>query len=254
MSDDVGAINRVLRLVSLLSDHPHLTAKQAAAILGWPVSSTHRLLRKLAEAEFAAQTERGTFTAGMELFRIVGRLATKVPFVEIAEPLLASLSQQFGETSLLSILERRQLRMYTAFAASPQDPMRYIIELNRRDPLVWGASGRALLAHLQPEEIDAVLAMGAPPNAKGEVLDAAELRAGLAEVLSRGFAMSKSHRTLNSVGIAVPFFGSDGAVVGSVAFQVPAFRFQDEQVETMVTALQHTATVISQQIGARGQY
>jgi DNA-binding IclR family transcriptional regulator len=254
MSDDVGAINRVLRLVSLLSDHPHLTAKQAAAILGWPVSSTHRLLRKLAEAEFAAQTERGTFTAGMELFRIVGRLAAKVPFVEIAEPLLGSLSQQFGETSLLSILERRQLRMYTAFAASPQDPMRYIIELNRRDPLVWGASGRALLAHLGPEEIEAVIAMGAAPNARGDTLDAAELRGALAAVLSRGFAMSRSHRTLNSVGIAVPFFGSAGDVVGSVAFQVPAFRFQEGQVETMVTALQHTATVISQQIGARGQY
>jgi DNA-binding IclR family transcriptional regulator len=249
--NEIGAINRVLKLVSLLSDHPHLTAKQAATLLDWPVSTTHRLLRKLAELEFAQQTDKGSFAPGMELFRIVGRLSGKMPFVEIADPLLNALTRQFNETSLLTILERRQLRMYIALAASPQDPMRYIIELNRRDPLVWGASGHALLAYLRPDEIDTAIATCTTPNVRGEPLDEKLLRKELEDTVRKGFATTRSHRTLNSVGLAVPFFGPQGDVIGSVGFQIPGFRFRDEQTESMVAALTHTATIISQQIGAQ---
>lgn len=251
--NDIGAINRVLRLVSLLSDYPHLSAKQAATILGWPVSTTHRLLRKLAESEFAHQTQKGSFTAGMELYRIVGRLSGKMPFAEVAQPLLNALTQQFNETTLLSILERQQLQMYIALAASPPDPMRYIIELNRRDPLMWGAAGRSMLAHLRPAEIDTVIATCTTPNIRNEPLDEAELRSALAQVAKDGYAHTRSHRTLNSVGVAVPFFGPQGEVVGSIAFQIPAFRFQDEQVAPMVTALKQTAMILSQQMGARAE-
>lgn len=250
-SNEIGAISRVLRLVSLLSDYPHLNAKQAAEALGWPVSSTHRLLRKLADLEFAQQTDKGNFAAGMELYRIVGRLSGKMPFAEIAEPLLAALTAQANETSMLTILERRQLRMYTALAASPQDPMRYVIELNRRAPLVWGAAGRALLAHLDAEEIARAIATCDTPNILGEKLDEAELRGALDETVRKGFAMTRSHRTLNSIGIAVPFFGPQGDVIGSIAFQIPSFRFRDEQTGEFVTALTQTASVIAQQIGAR---
>jgi len=248
--NEIGAINRVLRLVSLLSDYPHLNAKQAATLLGWPVSSTHRLLRKLAELEFAHQTE-GTFSPGMELYRIVGRLSGNMPFAEIAEPLLSALTRQFNETSMLTILERRQLRMYTAQAASPQDPMRYIVELNRRDPLVWGASGRAMLAHLRPEEIEAAIETCTTPNIRGEQLDATELRAALEKTVREGFAMSRSHRTLNSIGLAVPLFGPQGDIIGSVGFQIPAFRFRDEQTASLVDGLTQTASIIAQQIGAK---
>ncbi|RDJ20642.1 hypothetical protein DWF00_05035 [Bosea caraganae] len=252
--NEIGAINRVLRLVSLLSDYPHLNAKQAADLLGWPVSSTHRLLRKLADLEFAQQTDKGNFSAGMELYRIVGRLSGKMPFAEIAEPLLAALTAQFNETSMLTILERRQLRMYTALAASPQDPMRYVVELNRRAPLVWGAAGRALLAHLGQDEIETAITTCDTPNIRGEVLDEAEIRGALEETVRKGFAMTRSHRTLNSIGVAVPFFGSQGDVIGSVGFQIPSFRFRDEQTDGLVKALTQTASIIAQQIGAKPSF
>jgi DNA-binding IclR family transcriptional regulator len=248
---DIGAINRILKLVSLLSDQPRVTAKQAAMLLGWPVSTTHRLLRKLAEFEFADQAHKGTFGPGMELFRIAGRLGGRVPFVRIAEPLLAALSARFNETSLLTILERRQLRMYVAASASPADPMRYIIEINKTAPLVWGASGRSLLALLTEVEIQQAIDECTTPNVHGGTLDPGELRAHLADIAADGYAVTRSHRTLNSVGIAVPFFNPAGEVVGSLGFQIPGFRFSDELILELVGALRDAASVISQQIGAR---
>lgn len=248
---DTSAINRVLRLVSLLSDHPHLTSKQAAALLGWPVSTTHRLLRKLLESEFASQTNKGNFAAGMELYRIAGRLGNKVPFVRIAEPLLISLSERFKETSILTILERRQQQMYIAASAAPADPMRYIIELNKTSPIIWGAAGRSLLAFMDEKEIQQAIDTCETPNIRGEALNPVELCAHLRQIVQDGYAITHSHRTLNSVGIAVPFFDPTGAVVGSVAFQIPEFRFSEALLPELVGALKDTAIVISQQIGAR---
>jgi DNA-binding IclR family transcriptional regulator len=251
---DAGAIHRVLKPVSLLSDQPRLTAKQAAALLGWPVSTTHRLLRKLADFEFADQAHKGTFGPGMELFRAAGRLGGKVPFVRIAEPLLAALSARFNETSLLTILERRQLRMYVAASASPADPMRYIVEINKTAPLVWGASGRTLLAFLTNAEIQQAIEDCTIPNIRGGHLDPGELRSHLAGIAADGYAITRSHRTLNSVGIAVPFANTEGEVVGSLAFRIPGFRFSEESIPDLVGALRDAASVISQQIGARTDY
>lgn len=248
---DNGAINRVLRLVSLLSDHPHLTSKQAAALLGWPVSTTHRLLRKLLESEFASQTNKGNFAAGMELYRIAGRLGHKVPFVRIAEPLLVGLSDKFRETSMLTILERRQQRMYIAASAAPADPMRYIIELNKTSPLIWGAAGRSLLAFMDDEEVQKAIDSCETPDVRGKALDAGQLRTHLRQIAQDGYAVTHSHRTLNSVGVAVPFFDGSGAAVGSIVFQIPEFRFSEAALPELVAALKDTATVISQQIGAR---
>lgn len=248
---DIGAISRILKLVSLLSDHREVTAKQAAAVLGLPVSTAHRLLRKLADLEFASQAERGSFSAGMELYRIAGRLISQVPFASIAEPMLAALTERFNETSMLTILERRQLRMYFAISAAPPDPMRYVIELNKTAPLIWGASGRVLLAHLGEEEIQRAIDTAATTDVRGATIDPAELRADLEKIRAQGFAISFSHRTLNSIGIAAPFFDARGEIVGALAFQIPAFRYQEAALGELTGALKENAAKISRKIGAR---
>jgi DNA-binding IclR family transcriptional regulator len=250
-ANEIGAIARVLRLVSLLSDNPNLSAKDAATALGWPVSTTHRLLRRLVEAEFAGQTRKGGFTPGPELFRIAGRLGGQEPYLRIAQPLLTALADRFRETALLTVLERRALQMYVAMSAAPPDPMRYFIELNRAAPLVWGALGRALLACLTSEEIDRAISQPNPPDVKGRLLHEGELRDHLASIRSEGYAMTSSHRTLDSTGIAVPFFSFAGDPLGSIGFQVPAFRYSDDRLAEMVAALKEAAAVISQQIRAR---
>ena len=245
-----GTVGRILRLIGFLSDNPEISAKQAALQLGWPISTTHRLLRTLASVDFAVQRETGVFAPGLELFRIAGRLAAELPYEEVAQPLLDRLTQHFNETTLLSILERKQLSMYIAFSAAPPDPMRYAMEHNRRLSLTWGASGRAILAHLQPEEVEAAIANPGGPNIQGEMLDADELRRALEQIRRDGYSVTDSHRTPQAFGIATAFFNSHGEPAGAVAFRVPAFRYRSEMLPAMTDALKRVAAAISGQFGA----
>lgn len=248
--NDKGTVGRILRLICFLADNPDISAKKAATQLGWPISTTHRLLRTLASADFAVQRETGSFAPGLELLRISARLAAELPHEQIAAPLLNALTHRFNESTLFSIFERKQLSMYIAFSVAPSDPMHYAIEHNRRLSLVWGASGRALLAFITPEEVETAIATASGPNIMGEPLDPEEVRGSLEEIRANGYAVTASHRTPHAYGIATVFFDAHGEPAGSVAFRVPDFRFDPKKLPEMTDALKQTARKISQQLGA----
>jgi DNA-binding IclR family transcriptional regulator len=240
-----GTVRRVLMVLRDLVDHPGDPPASMAARLNLPRSTVHRLLATLRAEDFASLDAAGATTAGPELYRLAGRLRDALPYPQLAEPVLRRLSDRFGETSLLVLLERRQLRMFCACSASPPDPMRYNIELHRRESLAWGATGRSILAFLAPAEIDAVIARAEVSPGDGRPLDRNELVRALAAIRRAGHAVTRSHRTQGAVGIAVALFDAQQQVVGSVALLVPAFRHKAGGTVAIVEALRAASAEIS---------
>lgn len=247
---ETGTVRRVLLLLSFLVDHPGASVNTIATHLNLPRSTVYRLLSMLKNDDFAAQHgEDGSFLAGAEMYRLAGRLRANVPYARFAEPLLAQLTSQFNETSILAILEREQLKMFYASTASPADPMRYNIVLNKLEPLVWGATARVLLAHLSPAEIERAIQRKERAPVDGRSINRSELNKSLAEIRQKGFALTHSHRTADAVGVAVPFFGADREVIGDVGFLIPEFRFAKYPLPMLVGALKAAAAEMSRQLG-----
>lgn len=250
-SGDTGTVHRVARLLGELVDRPGSSVATLASRLGLPRSTTHRLLALLRDEGFAENGVDGGFTAGTELVRIATRLSADLPLARIAAPVLDALCARFRETALLTILDRRRLRMFYAAAAAPPDPMRYDIELNRPESLAWGATGRSLLAWMEEAEIDAVVARDEHSPVGDRPVDRAELRAALAKIRKDGHATTRAHRTADTIGIAAPFFGGDGRVLGNVALLIPAFRFRADATASVTAALREAAATISDRLGHR---
>jgi DNA-binding IclR family transcriptional regulator len=246
---ETGTVRRVLMLLSFLADHPGEPVNAVAVRLGLPRSTTHRLLAMLRADDFVLPNGDGSFSPGPEFYRIAGRVAASIPYDRLAQPLLQQLSAQFEETSIMAVLARKQLRMFYAATASPPDPMRYNIELNRLEPLVWGATARVLLAYLSAAEIDAAIAR-AEPSPQGEPAPARkDMLAALGGIRRQGHAVTFSHRTRSAVGIAVPFFDAEGEVVGDFGFLVPERRFSKQRLKPLLQGLQDAATAMSSQLG-----
>lgn len=246
---ETGTVRRVLLMLGTLIDKPGLSANQIATELNLPRSTAHRLLAMLRADSFALLQKDGSFAAGPELYRLAGRLRASLPHARLAQPLLEQLSARFDETSVLAILDRRQLKMFYASTASPADPMRYNIAVNRLEPLVWGATGRAILAHLPAADVEAAIRLKEPSPADGQPLKRAELQGSLAQIRRQGFAVTHSHRTRGAVGIAVPFFDADGQVLGDVGFLIPEFRFARHHADELVRALSEAAASLTRQFG-----
>jgi DNA-binding IclR family transcriptional regulator len=248
---ETSTVKRVLLLLQCLVDHPGESAQALAQRLNLPRSSVHRLLATLRENEYAGHEAGGTFGPGLEIYRMAAKLGGHMPYRRLAEPYLQALSAQFHETSLLTLLERRQLKMFHAASGSPDDPMRYNIGLNVLEPLVWGATARVILAHLSPQEIDSAIAAGGPSPVQGLAPDPREIGEALARIRREGYAVTHSHRTPNTVGVGAPFFDADGAVVGSLGFLIPSFRWEQSDAERVITALREAADALSARLGYR---
>ena len=242
---ETGTVRRVLMLLSNLADRPGDSAQSLAARVNLPRSSVHRLLAMLRAGGFADNEPGGGFGPGSELFRIAGRLGARMPYRKLAEPYLQALSAQFRETSILALLAREQLKMFYAAKGSPSDPMRYNIELGAPEPLVWGATARVLLAHLGEQEIAAAIERREPSPALRLQLRPAELRKSLAQIRRDGYGITHAHRTLNTVGIAAPFFDGEGKVIG----MIPEFRWASSPKDDVVRALVEAAAGMSRQLG-----
>jgi DNA-binding IclR family transcriptional regulator len=246
---ETSTVKRILLLLQCLVDHPGESAQALAQRLNLPRSSVHRLLATLRDNEYAGHEDNGTFGPGLEIYRMAAKLGGHMPYRRLAEPYLQALSARFHETSLLTLLERRQLKMFHAASGSPDDPMRYNIRLNVLEPLIWGATARVILAYLTPAEIESAIAASGPSPVQKLAPDAAEITAALARIRDDGHAVTYSHRTPNTVGVGAPFFDAEGRVVGSLGFLVPTFRWEQSDARGMIGALREAADRLSSQLG-----
>ncbi len=173
-----------------------------------------------------------------------------MPLRQIVLPLLNEFTAQFGEASLLTVLDRPALKMFFAAKAEPSALMRYVIETNTLGPLGWGASARALLAYLPDAIVDEVIRRAEPSPIDGRPLDAGELRESLATIRAKGYAITHNQRTPDGVGIAVPFFDAANEVVGDVCVTVPSFRFRPADEPIFLAALHPMTVRISTALGS----
>jgi len=246
---ETGTVRRVLLLLGTLADHPGESAQRLAGRLNLPRSTVHRLLTMLRANGFADVEPDGSFGPGLELLRIAGRVGARMPYRKLAEPYLQALTAQFHETTILSLLARSQLEMFYAAMGSPPDPMRYNFELGALQPLIWGATARAILAHMCEDEIVKALARRELSPARRMKVDEAELRDALAHIRRDGYGISHGHRTATAVGIAAPFFDGEGRVVGSLAFLIPEFRWASAPRQRIIEALMNAAQELSRRLG-----
>jgi DNA-binding IclR family transcriptional regulator len=88
-------------------------------------------------------------------------------------------------------------------------------EIGSRHPLILGASGRALLAHLPPKVVAKVVSRADNPASVERQLD------GIRQL---GYALSHDELQNGVHGLAVPVLDATGHGVASLAIIVPALR------------------------------
>ncbi len=251
MSTDNGTVHRVLRILACFAEKEEWGLNELARALQLPRASAHRLLNLCKPLNFVAQNEAGRYVPGVELYRMAGRLSSEMPVLRLAQPIIEAIRDETDETTLVALLVRSGLQMFFSLSASPSHPMRYAVEKNRLQPLSWGAPARVMLAHLSPEEIEAVIERAEPSPQDGRALDIQELRNSLEQIRREGYAMTFAQRSPDSWGVAAPFFDAGGQVIGSINITVPSFRFGQHSAGELSSQVRAAAARLTKQLGGR---
>jgi DNA-binding IclR family transcriptional regulator len=208
----VPAAEHTLTLLRTLAARGPTSASTLASAAGLPRSTTYHLLSVLTDAGFVVHlTHERRWSLGPSAFEIGMAYLRHDPREAIARPLLIALADEVGETTHLGVLQGAEV-LYLLKESPTQRalPTTLITAVGVRLPAATTASGRAVLAHLPPQQVRALMsAPDAFTSRTGRGPQAlSDLRTILAAERRRGFSIEIGEVLDGYASIAAPVLSS----------------------------------------------
>lgn len=224
-----GSKSGLVRALSVLdhikSNSPEaLGVTQIARDLDLPKAVAFRILKDFATAGYLSFDEGSKLYAlGREAFSLGLTALQSMDIPTIARPYMEELVRRTSETATLSIRQGWS-RVYLDQVESPRE-IRMSVSLGSRHSLHAGSSSKAILAAMSEEEISAFFEMAGSLALTENGVELGALRAEIASIRKRGYAVSLGERQAGAGSVAAPLYTVSGTVWGSISLCGPINRF-----------------------------
>jgi DNA-binding IclR family transcriptional regulator len=122
-------------------------------------------------------------------------------------------------------------------------------------PAHCSAAGKAVLAYLSEEDVDAILRnKGLTRYTVHTRTEIAEVKSDLRRIRQRGYALDEQELELGLNGVAAPVFLQDASVIGAVGIAGPTQRFQGRDLAEKIELVKMTAQKIAASLGGRNTW
>lgn len=228
-SDAPKVLDKALRVLALFTEErPAWTTTEIAHELTLPLTTAHRIVRGLEGHQFVRRSSGGGYRLGLAAISLGRRATTTFDLRAAFRPSLEWLSAQTDETTSIATLDNGGLGALCIAVIDRTHPVRVSAEIGAVTPLFAGAFGRVLLAHLDEEVLESVLASGLRPLASNTASSAEILRERLAQVREHGFAFARDETNDGVWEMAAAIFDGSGAPLASIGFHSPTLRLTPE--------------------------
>lgn len=247
---DLGTVARAVAIMRHVAESSqNVSVSGLARQLGLPVSTVHRMLHLLVAEGIVEQRDRHSYVAGAEYFRLGSLVVGKTSIARIARPYMQSLVDTCDEYCVLCLYLPAERKIMVAEAVSSSHPLSYIRDKFVPISPVWGATGRAVLAHLPADLIKELHAEAQPsPVTRNALPPLPTFLRELDEIRARGYANTRSQKVEGAVGFAAPLFQS-GSVIGSLCLTIPEFRYKVRRGPALAAALVEKARELNAVLG-----
>ncbi|MEV4603015.1 IclR family transcriptional regulator [Amycolatopsis sp. NPDC049253] len=245
----IEAVDRALTLLTLLSQHGHVTVTEASRELGVAPSTAHRLLSTLCDRGFAVRGDKRQYRPGPELLA----LATPgwaPPLADRVRPYLERLHADVGETVHLMVRAAADIRFVDGIES--HHPLRVGLRTGARMPAYCTSGGKAMLADLDPADVTALHAAGLPPWPGEKIHDVKALHRELAAVRRNHFGLNQDESEAGVTAIGASIGVIDGQPA-ALAIAVPTARFASAGPEAMAAHLLRTCGDVREALTARAR-
>jgi IclR family transcriptional regulator, acetate operon repressor len=215
------------------------SAAEVADELGWPRSSTFKLLGTLATLGYLYEPRaRGAYYPSPRWLELAEKVAQGDPLPPELLRLARDVATESGETAAISA-PAGTFAMFVTVEES-QQAVRYFARVGDRVPIHASSAGRALLAQLSPEQRQALYRKidftGYSPTTP---MTPERIEADLSEAAVRGYHQSNSEYTPDLAGVALPlpFWGRQLSIV----VVGPVSRCLERRAELAAIAARHVA-------------
>ena len=244
----IQSVDRAVDVLEYLARHGDAAVTDLATALGVHRSTAFRLLAALEARGLVEQvSERGRYRLGFGIVRLAGASAARLDLVEQSRPVTQRLALELADTVNVARLE--------AGAAVNVDQVRGPAAvtshnwMGQRTPLHATSSGKVLLAHLDREARDRLLAEPLERFTPATITDPAMLRRELDAVIAAGWASTVEELELGLNAVAAPIRQHDGTVIAAVSVSGPSYRLAAGRIPEVAVTVVAAADEISGRLG-----
>jgi IclR family pca regulon transcriptional regulator len=241
----VEAIARGFDVVKAFSPgRPSMTLSEVAVATGLARPTARRILLTLESLGYA-RNSLGSFTLTPRVLELGLTYVRSLGLWDVARPHLERLVERTGESSSIAQLDGSDI-VYVARVAVPKI-IALRVEIGTRFPAPQTSLGKVLLAGLDADELDVVLAEPSRSGVRARWQpDRAELDAVLRDVRAKGWALTDEQLAPGIRSIAAPLRDGAGRVIAALNVTVHA---AETSVATLtgdhLPLLLHTAADVS---------
>lgn len=253
MTKIIGSLDRGLHILEMLGSAAEpLGVTEIAGALKVDKSTAYRLLYTLQARGYVSQVETRKYQLGSKCIEL-GSLALKTIDMRMqARPFLEELAEQTGQTIHLAVLSSIEAIYVDRVQGS--SVIAISTDIGMEAPGHCTASGKALFAHLSPEQLRQTYSgRELPQFTPRTITDLASLEAHLQVVREQGYAVDDEERYQGVRCVAAPIFDHRGQVVASISVSGPSSQIDLNRLEELKGVVAKAATQLSAKLGYTGE-
>lgn len=251
MSDIIQSVDRALEvMIYLYHEGKETSITKIAADLGVYKSTVYRTLVTLENRGFVRKNpETDKYWLGNRLFVLGKGVENRMGLPEIVRPYAKKLYDAYCEVVNVSILERNPDDVYRSVIILKEESDRQVLTVN--PPVGSGSEcycssvGKCLLAYSSDIDLGVYDTHPMRPHTEHTIITVSALRAELAKVRERGYAMDHEELEYGLTCIGAPILDQKGEAVAAISLSGPTSRMLTGDIEERIEAVKRIAREIS---------
>jgi IclR family transcriptional regulator, KDG regulon repressor len=253
----IQSIDRAMEMLLLFTRNcPKLGITEISRELGLAKGTVHGLVRTLAKAGFLQQdAESRKYRLGLKIYELGMILAGTLEINDKAVGPASQLARRTSLTTKIAIWDGKSALL--VLHIDPKAHSLFTQQIGPSIPAYCSALGKAILAHLSPDEIDGYLELTPLiPYTSQTIVGREALMAELEEIRQKGYSVDREETVLGFECIGAPIAGRTGKVEAAISLSGSTeqlFYKQTEKTEALIKQLLVTAAEISRSLGYWGR-
>lgn len=248
-ASSVQSLDRALRILAIVADGSGLSLSEISAQSGLAASTAYRMLTTLENhgmVEF--DTSDQLWSIGVETYRMGAAFLRRRKLVDRARIVMQDLMEKTGETANLGVAEDDCVVFVSQ--VETHQAIRAFFRPGTRSPFHASGIGKAVLAHLEPERVGAILRKAGLQRYTDRTLsDISALAHDLAATKHRGWSVDDEERHPGMRCVAAAIFNEYGEPIGGVSVSGPTVRVTPDRLAEIGPLVRDAAAEVTRMIG-----
>ncbi|MFC1579881.1 IclR family transcriptional regulator [Thermodesulfobacteriota bacterium] len=246
----VKSLDKALTILECFSyQKKEMTLSEFVEQTGIHVSTAKRMVSNLTFRGYLQRVpETRRYRLGLRLFEMGGIVLSSFSLREASAYSMSRLQSETGGTVLLGA--NIQDRLVYLDRREGKRPIRVLSEIGQKRPLHWGMLGILLMAYLDQEDVDRVLA-DTPLEAYTpfSITDRYAFSIRLEEVRKQGYCIEKGEAVEGTIGISAPIRDHTREVIAALGISLVAESEMQDRIHDLSIAVRHSCDEISANLG-----